>query len=81
MRITAKQIDADRRAARTFSEDALREAVCRWIKEHKASDARAARAFGISVKRVASYEFETLMRKQHVEYWRKMADSPIVRLR
>jgi hypothetical protein len=44
MRLKAKQVDADRRQARAYADDALREAVCRWIVDNKASRARTARA-------------------------------------
>lgn len=78
MRLNAKQIDADRRQAKAYANDALRDAVCRWIKEHQASRARTARAFGISVQRVATYQFETMMMKDLARYRDKMRDSPIV---
>lgn len=78
MRLNAKQVDADLRLARAYANDALREAVCRWIVENKASRARTARAFGISAERVGTFEFEMLMNKQQAEHQAKMRNEAIV---
>ncbi|RSU54058.1 hypothetical protein BRX43_03595 [Sphingomonas sp. S-NIH.Pt15_0812] len=80
MRLNAKQVDADRRQARAYADDALREAVCRWIVDNKASRARTARAFGISVERVGNFQFQTLMKKQTARYWAKMRGEPIIQV-
>lgn len=81
MRLNAKQVDADRRQARAYANDALREAVCRWrVDNRDASYARTARAFGISVGRVGNFVFQTLMDKQASEYWAKMRSEPIVQM-
>lgn len=78
MRLNAKQIDADRKQAKAYADDALREAVCRWCNENQASRARTARAFGISVQRVATYQFETLMIEQQERYRDKIRNSTLV---
>lgn len=78
MRLNAKQVDADRRQARVYANDALREAVCRWIVENRASRARTARAFGISAERVGTFELEMLMNKQQAEHQARMRNEAVV---
>lgn len=78
MRLNAKQVDADLRQARQYVNDALREAVCRWIDDNKASRARTARAFGISAERVGTFEFETMMRKHEAERRARVRNEPMV---
>ncbi len=80
MRLNAKQVDADRRQARAYANDSLREAVCRWQADNNASRTRTARAFGISVERVGNFVFQTLMKEQTARYWAKMRGEPIIQV-
>lgn len=78
MRLNAKQIDADRKLAKAYADDALREAVCRWSKEHLGNRARTARAFGISVQRVATYEFTTSMIEGQARYEEEVRNNSAI---